>query len=186
VIAGHMLVGLCKVCWYVARGRYRRIIGALGRMFRAIAGAVAGFADQCRYDGNLTVNRVGYATVRKIYWIPLLCIFLLLVLSIAGTNGNGAQQCRPLEHPLPKTLVWIFWIWLLLGWPVAHLLVPFVISSLTCESCELELDAVGRWKCRSCGYMHHRERHILGPCPSCSKMASKVTCPQCSSTILLW
>jgi hypothetical protein len=83
-------------------------------------------------------------------------------------------------------LLWAFLIWLLLGWPIAHLLIPLVISTISCPGCGEEIDAVDSWKC-TCGYRHFRDRHILiGRCPKCDKVAGHVTCPRCSCTILLW
>jgi hypothetical protein len=79
-----------------------------------------------------------------------------------------------------------FWAWVILGRPIAYLLVPFFVSTISCPGCGEEMDAVDTWDC-GCGYHSHRERHILaGHCPSCAKATGKINCPRCGCTILFW
>jgi len=144
------------------------------------------FAALCEafWDAAYGRRRVGWSTFRKIYWGPLLCIFILFVLSTAVSIAMGGR--RSSEHPLLTALACAFWVWLLLGRPIAYLLVPLLVSTLSCPGCGEEIDAVGVWNC-ACGFHHHRERHILaGRCPLCGKTAGHVNCPHCDCTILLW
>lgn len=133
------------------------------------------------------MKRVGRSTFRKIYWGFLLCIFVLFVLSTAVLIGPLERQpSEPFVHSFLTALAWVFWAWLLLGRPIAYLLVPVLVSTLTCPGCEEEIDAIGIWNC-ACGFHDHRERHLLASrCPSCSKMAGHINCPRCNCTILLW
>ncbi len=116
------------------------------------------------------MKRIGRSTFRKVYWGPLLGLALLFLL---WTSASTA-------------LAWVFGAWLLLGRPIAYLLVPLLVSTLMCPGCGEEIDAVDIWNC-GCGFHDHRERHILaGSCPACGKAAGKINCPRCACTLLLW
>lgn len=186
LITGHVVAGLTKAFWYAAHRRRRRIIAALGQATEGIANALNQFIDQCRNGGSLTSQRVGQSTFNKIYWYPLLGLFMFLIVSVTATATGGRASSGPFGHPLPAALAWAFFIWLLLGRPVAYLLVPLFISTVSCPGCDEDIDAVGIWRCR-CGFHPHRERHILaGRCPKCGKATEHVNCPRCQCTILLW
>jgi hypothetical protein len=104
--------------------------------------------------------------------------------TIVSTGERRAPD--PLERVVLILLAGACWGWLLLGRPIAYLLVPVFVSTLSCPGCEEELDAVGVWDC-GCGFHPHRERHILvGSCPLCGKTPGHVNCPRCGCTVLLW
>ena len=132
------------------------------------------------------MKRTGRSAFRKLYWGPLLCILIVLVLSTAVSTGFERGTSGPPEHPFLTALACAFWCWLLLARPIASLLVPLFVSTLSCPGCGEEIDAVGVWNC-ACGFHPHRERHILaGRCPMCHKAAGHLSCPRCDCTILLW
>jgi hypothetical protein len=118
---------------------------------------------------------------RKIYWLPLLGMFLflpvlLLIEETFGVNGSGAALLFGLS----------FWGWVILGRWIARRLVPLFVTKVICPGCSEDIETVGVWNC-ACGFHDHRERHLLsGKCPKCGAFASHLDCPQCSATILLW
>lgn len=128
------------------------------------------------------MKRVGRAIFRKIYYGPLLCIVILLVLAtVAQCMGLASLDCLFLS-----ALGLAFWMWLFLGRLIAHLLVPLLVSTLSCPCCREDIDAVDVWDC-ACGFHDWRERHILaGRCPMCGKAAGHIDCPRCGCTIGLW
>lgn len=131
-------------------------------------------------------KRVGRSTFRKLYWGPLLGIAFLWVFWVMVLACKRGGPSEPLDNLGLQILGWAFLVWLLLGRPIAHRLVPCFVSSLSCPGCWEEIDAVGVWNC-SCGFHDHRERHILAShCPLCGKAAGHVNCPLCGATILLW
>jgi hypothetical protein len=131
------------------------------------------------------MRRAGRSTFRKLYWGTLLGIFVVLVFSAMAFTAVGGPS-GPAGVTVLSALSCAFWAWLLLGRPLACLLVPLFVPTLSCPGCGQEVEAVGAWDC-SCGFRTHRERHVLaGRCPSCGKVAGYVHCPCCGCIILLW
>ena len=77
---------------------------------------------------------IGRSTFRMIFWRTLVGIALLFVLSKMLLSG-GRQPSDPLDHPLQTTLAWSFCVWLLLGRLIAYLLVPLIVSTISCPGC---------------------------------------------------
>jgi hypothetical protein len=125
------------------------------------------------------MKRIGLSTFRKIYWMPLLVLFLLLPVALMATGATKSL--------LPLTVaVCLFLFWLVFGRRIAFRLVPMFVSTFTCPGCEEEIEAVGVWNC-ACGFHDHKERHVLvKQCHKCGGIASHIDCPRCTSTILLW
>src|SRR5689334_10920748 len=103
------------------------------------------------------MNRVGRSTFRKLYWGPLLCLFVVFVFSAAVARGVGGRPPGLRGQPFLMVLTWVFLVWVLLGRRIAYLLVPLFVSTLSCPGCEEELDAVDVWDC-SCGFRPRGER----------------------------
>lgn len=135
------------------------------------------------FERHTTMHRIGRSIYRKLYWGPLLCMLVLIMLYVSRSK---ARSQIPSELPIPEVLLWAFWVWVFLGRRVACSLVPLFVSTLSCPGCEEEIDAVNVWSC-ACGFHGHGECHILvGRCPSCGKAAGRINCPRCDCTILLW
>jgi hypothetical protein len=129
------------------------------------------------------MKRVARSTVRRIYWGVLACMSIMLPLSAAVL---GARPSGQPESVFAIVVSLAFFAWLFLGRSIACLLVPLLVSTLSCPGCDEEIDAVGVWHC-SCGFRDHRERHILAAhCPLCGKAAGHIDCPRCGCTILFW
>jgi hypothetical protein len=132
------------------------------------------------------MKRVGRSTFRKLYWLPLLGIVIVMMMaSLLSTVGRGTTL-RPVRPFLLTSLSFVFWSWLIGGRWIAYYLVPLFVSTLTCPGCGEQIDAVNVWNC-ACGFRDCRERHILVKrCPKCGKGAGHIDCPRCSTTLLLW
>ena len=132
------------------------------------------------------MRRVGRSTFRTLYWIPVLCLLGLIVLSATSARPVEEGAPTPPGHWLLTALAWAFCVWLFLGGRIAYRLVPWFVSTLSCPGCGEEIDAVDVWNC-ACGFHPHREHHILaGRCSWCGKTAGRLNCPRCDCTILLW
>ena len=125
------------------------------------------------------MKRIGLSAYRKIYWLPLLG--LLLLLPLATMAGVASRSSAPL---LIAFCVFLFW--LIFGRRIAFLLVPQFISALECPRCHDEIEAVGIFHC-ACGFRDHRQTHLLSNvCPKCGCRSGEIACPRCRTTILLW
>jgi hypothetical protein len=184
-VGGLLVSGVCKLAWYGARGRHRRVFDSVTQTVSKIGTVFNNFVDECRYGGSPAVQRVGRSMFRRIFWIPLVITFVALVVSMTFAMDSSGRRASAPPRP-PTVLMWAFCGWLLLGRPIAYLLVPFFVTSLSCPGCDEEIDAVSVWKCR-CGFHPHYERHVLaGRCPKCGKSTEHINCPRCQCTILLW
>jgi len=126
------------------------------------------------------MKRAGLSMYRKIYWIPLLAIFLILgLLGLSFTPTN--------EPPIfIGVCVGAFIIWALLGRRIAYWMVPLFVNKFKCPGCGEEYNTVAVWSC-SCGFKDHRERNVLTKsCPQCGEKTVRMDCPKCNCTILLW
>ena len=131
------------------------------------------------------MTRVGRSMYRRIYWIPLAGIVIVMMVASMFSAVVRGTICAVALLFL-TFLSFVFWSWLIGGRWIAYYLVPLFVSTLTCPGCGEQIDAVNVWNC-SCGYHDHRERHILiKRCLKCGKAAGHINCPRCSATILLW
>jgi hypothetical protein len=125
------------------------------------------------------MKRIGLSTYRKIYWLPLLGLLLLLPPAFVAARGVNSF------FPLTSTF-FAFLFWLIFGRRIAFGLVPRFVSALECPRCHEEIDAVGIFHC-GCGFRDHRQTHLLSKrCPKCGAGASDINCPRRRTTILLW
>lgn len=126
------------------------------------------------------MKRAGLSMYRKIYWIPLIVIFLIFcLLGPFVTPKNG---------PPIFIAVCSFAIfgWAILGRRIAYWMVPLFVNKFSCPGCGEAFDTVGVWNC-SCGFKDHKERNILTKsCPQCGTKTGRTDCPKCNCTILLW
>ena len=76
------------------------------------------------------MKRVGRSLFRKIYWLPLLGILVLMAMvSVFSTAVSGAAPERSVASFL-TALSFAFWFWLICGRLIAYHLVPMFVSSL--------------------------------------------------------
>jgi hypothetical protein len=117
---------------------------------------------------------------RKIYWLPLLAIFLIITLAaLSYKPGNG-----PPIFILVCSFAFVGWA--ILGRRIAYWMVPLFVNRFKCPGCGEEYNTVGVWNC-SCGFKDHKERNILTKsCPQCGTKTGRTDCPKCNCTILLW
>lgn len=119
------------------------------------------------------MKRAGRSMYRKIYGLPLLGVFILMLL---GSHF----------HSFVILCVLLFLGWAIAGRLIAYWLVPLFVTTFKCPGCGEEMNTIGVWNC-ACGFNDHRERNILTKrCPKCGKGASHLDCPRCNCTILLW
>ena len=129
------------------------------------------------------MKRVGRSMYRKLYWLTLLGIFLLML--FASVVGGGARPDWP-PGVFLMTLFFLLLGWALLGRRIAYWFVPLFVTTFKCPGCSEEMSTVGVWDC-NCGFHDHQERNILTKtCPKCGKGAGHLDCPRCNCTILLW
>lgn len=70
-------------------------------------------------------------------------------------------------------------------WRLAAALTPLFVSHFLCPGCGERHEAVGLWQC-SCGYVPHRESHVLSSkCPLCGNYIGRTNCQRCNATIML-
>mgnify|MGYP003382349916 CR=1 FL=1 len=112
-------------------------------------------------------------TVRLIFWVVFVCLFLT-----ASMVGNAKNDT------LAPYVIGALVIWWFTGAFFSRLIGSMLVSSIRCKGCGLEIPAVGQWQIGS--YTDHRERHyILAKNPLNGGRLGHISCPQCSSTILL-
>jgi len=129
------------------------------------------------------MKRVALSMHRKLYWLPMLGMFLLMLVA-AAVNG-GSHRGSESNSALAVCLV-VLIAWAILGRRIAFWLVPLFVSCIKCPGCDEELSPVSVWNC-NCGFHDHRERNVLTKrCPKCGSICSHVDCPRCSATILIW
>lgn len=81
------------------------------------------------------------------------------------------------------------WTWLVWGvlpcrW-AADFVCSIVISAFVCPGCGEEYEPISRWGC-GCGYVDHRERHLLWfHCPKCKGVLGYLDCAHCGSTLIV-
>lgn len=68
---------------------------------------------------------------------------------------------------------------------ISEFVASLVLGSFRCPGCHQDHEAVSRWQC-GCGYVDHRERHILTMrCPLCKGRIGHVNCRYCDATIFV-
>ena len=102
------------------------------------------------------MKRPARSMYRKIYWLPLLGIFLLILI---GLMIVGSSSSRPPEPFIAFCSV-LFFGWLIAGRWISYWLVPLFVATIKCPGCSEEMNTVAVWDC-SCGFHDHKERNIL-------------------------